>query len=132
MLLLKGDTIKLPAPKKVYAEDVVIHSDVAIFATSKLPITNRSPYNTSDQQEDVMMASRWKMFSVHHQFTEGEQKDIAACVRCFAKLLLQGKEAQSIKYCLSKTISSLQSTLNELPTSYQHGTVHVTAHLIGF
>lgn len=90
MLLLKGDIIKLPAPKKFYVEDVVIHSDVAIFATSKLPITNRSPYNTSDQQEDVMMASRWKMFSVHDQFTEGEQK---ACVRCFAKLVLQGKEA---------------------------------------
>ena len=93
MLLLKEDTIKLPEPKNCYVEGVVIHFDVAIFATSKLPITNGSPYNTSDQQEDVMMASRSKMLSVHHQFTEGEQKDIAACVRCFAKLVLQGKEA---------------------------------------
>ena len=95
-MLLKENSIKLPEPNNFYVEDVVIYLDVAIFATSKLLITNRSPYNTSDQQEDVMMASRSKMFSVHHQFTEGEQ------------------------------------TLNELPTSYQHVTVHVTAHLIGF
>ena len=92
-MLLKENSIKLPEPNNFYVEDVVIHLDVAIFATSKLLITNRSPYNTSDQQEDVMMASRSKMFSVHHQFTEGEQKDVAACVRCFAKLVLQGKEA---------------------------------------
>ena len=93
MLLLEGETIKLPAPKNLYVEDVVIDSDVAIFATSKSPITYRGPYNTSDPQEDAMMASRWQIFSFHHQFTEGEQRDIAACARCFAKLVLQGKDA---------------------------------------
>ena len=37
-LLLEGEFIKLPGPKKMYVEDVVIDWNVAIFATSKSPI----------------------------------------------------------------------------------------------
>ena len=37
-LLSEGEFIKLPAPKKMYVEDVVIDWNVAIFATSKSPI----------------------------------------------------------------------------------------------
>ena len=42
-LLLEGEFIKLPAPKKIYVEDVVIDCNVAIFPTSKSPITYRGP-----------------------------------------------------------------------------------------
>lgn len=89
---MEGKTIKLPVPKNLYVEDIIIDSVVAIFATSKLPITHRDSYNTLDPQEDAMMASWWQIFSFHRQFTEGEQRDMAACARCFAKLVLQGKE----------------------------------------
>lgn len=46
LLLLEGETVKLPAPKNLYDGDVVIDKDVAIFATSKAPITYKGPYNT--------------------------------------------------------------------------------------
>ena len=35
LLLLEGETVKLPTPKNIYGEDIVISTDVAIFATSK-------------------------------------------------------------------------------------------------
>ena len=35
LLLLEGETVQLPAPKSIYIEDIVISTDVAIFATSK-------------------------------------------------------------------------------------------------
>lgn len=37
LLLLEGETVKVPAPKNLYDGDVVINADVAIFATSKAP-----------------------------------------------------------------------------------------------
>ena len=42
LLLLEGETVKLPAPTNLYKEDVVIDTDVAIFETSKAP-TNYIP-----------------------------------------------------------------------------------------
>ena len=96
LVIIEREIIKLPASKKLYVEDVVIDSDVAIFDTSKSPITYRGPYNTPDPQEDAMMATRWQIFSFHHQFIDGEQRDIAACARCFAKLVLQGKDVSNV------------------------------------
>ena len=43
LLLLEGETVKLPAPKNHFATDVVISSDVPIFATSKAPIVFKRP-----------------------------------------------------------------------------------------
>ena len=39
--LLEGETVKLPAPKNMFSEDVIITSDVAIFATSIFKIQHR-------------------------------------------------------------------------------------------
>ena len=64
--LLEGETLKLPAPKKIYSEEIVISNDVAIFATSKSPIKYRGSYNASDDREIGMMASRWKNYKFHH------------------------------------------------------------------
>ena len=86
LLLLEGETVKLPAPKNLYAGDVVIDKDVAIFATSKAPITYRGPYNTSDSDEDAMMMVRWNVMTFKHQFKEKDQKKATACGRCFAEL----------------------------------------------
>ena len=51
LLLLEGETVKLPTPKNIYGEDIVISTDMAIFATSKSSIKHRGPYNTSDDRE---------------------------------------------------------------------------------
>ena len=80
--------MKLPAPKNLFAEDVVIASDVAILETSKSKITYRGSYNTQDPLEDAMMNSRWKTFTFHHQFSEADQKHTPPCGRCFSLLVM--------------------------------------------
>ena len=88
LLLLERETVKLPATKNFYAEDIEINGDVAIFATSKAPITYRGPYNAKDADEDAMMRVRWNFIKFRHQFSEEEQKVVAPCARCFAELAL--------------------------------------------
>ena len=87
LLLLEGETVKLLALKNMFAEDVTISTNVAIFATSKSPITYRGPYNPRGEAEDAMMHSRWNLFQFSHQFPQHVQKDIAPCGRCFAELI---------------------------------------------
>ena len=50
LLLLEGETVKLPAPKNHFTTDVVISSDVPIFATSKAPIVFKGPHIVVVQQ----------------------------------------------------------------------------------
>ena len=68
MLLLKDETLKLPAPKNLFAEDIIICTDVAIFATTKAPIEYQGPCNKTDLQEYVMMRVRWKTFNFIQDF----------------------------------------------------------------
>ena len=58
LILLEGKTVKLPVLKNIYSEDIVISTDVAIFATSKSSMKHKGPYNASDDRETEMMASR--------------------------------------------------------------------------
>ncbi len=88
LLLLEGETVKLPAPKNFYAEDIVMDGDVAIFATSKVPVLYRGPYNTTDADEDAMMKVRWNTITFHHRFSQEDQKIVKPCARCFAELAL--------------------------------------------
>lgn len=74
LLLLEGEPVKLPAPKNLFAEDVVIDSDVPIFATSIGPIRFKAPYGVTNDMEDRMMAVRWKEFHFQHVFPEAVQK----------------------------------------------------------
>ena len=90
LLLLEGETVKLPAPKNHYAKDVIIEGDVPIFATSKERVTWYGPNNKTCELEDKMMDIRWKRFNFQHQFSEEEKKDIKPCPRCFTKLVLTG------------------------------------------
>lgn len=92
LLLLEGETVKLPAPKNFYAEDVIINSDVAIFATAKESIRYKGPYKTTDPGEDAMMSVRWNIIKFHHEFSEKEQKVVKPCARCFAELALMGAD----------------------------------------
>lgn len=93
--LLEGDIVKLPAAKNIQAEDVVIKSDVAIFATSKQPIQYKGTYNTTCTVEDRMMESRWKKFEFRHVFVEEDQVEAEPCGKCFATLCLVGTETQN-------------------------------------
>ena len=74
LLLLEGETAKLPAPKNFYSEDIIIDSNVAIFATGKASIKYKGRYNTTDAGEDAMMSVCWNTIKFHHQFSEEEQK----------------------------------------------------------
>ena len=89
LLLLEGETVKLPAPKNHFATDVVISSDVPIFATSKAPIVFKTPYNIEDERETEMI--RWRMIRFKHAFEEKDQKKVEPCGRCFARLVLMGE-----------------------------------------
>ena len=88
LLLLEGETVRLPAPKNHFSSDVVLDSDVPIFATSKCPIIYKGPCNFEDKRETEMMNSRWRMVHFKHVFEEKDQKNVAPCGSCFAKLIL--------------------------------------------
>ena len=88
LLLHVSKTVKLPAPKNISSEDIVISTNVAIFATSKSPIKHRRSYKASDDRETEMMAARWKNYEFHHQSSPQEQKNLPPCQRCFAKLVV--------------------------------------------
>jgi len=91
LLLLEGHTVHLPAPKNHFASDVCIDEDTPIFATSKSAIKYIGRYNSTDEQENEMMAVRWHTFQFTKQISVDEQKDVEPCAKCFAKLLLIGQ-----------------------------------------
>ena len=62
LLLLDGETVKLPAPKNYFSADIVIDTDVPIFATSKCEIVYKGPFNTNVDRETEMMANRWNVY----------------------------------------------------------------------
>lgn len=91
LLLLEGETVKLPSPKNQYAEDVCISSDVPIFATSKAKIEYVGKFNSRDDRETEMMTVRWKVFEFPHSIPQAEVKEIPPCPRCFCELVLLGE-----------------------------------------
>jgi len=91
LLLLEGDIVNLPAPKNHFSTDVCINDDTPIFASSKSIIKYKGPYNSQDQGEDDMMASRWKVVTFFHSIPENKQKIVAPCTKCFANLVLMGE-----------------------------------------
>lgn len=91
LLLLEGETVKLPSPKNQFATDICINTDVPIFSTSKAPIEYVGKFNSRDDKETEMMSVRWKVFSFYHQFSENEQKQVVPCARCFSELVVLGE-----------------------------------------
>ena len=91
LLLLEGETVKLPAPKNQFSTDVVIKKDTPIYATSNSRITYTGKFNSADDRETEMMSVRWKFIEFTHQITENEQKQVAPCAGCFAELTFLGE-----------------------------------------
>ena len=71
----------------MFAEDVAISTNVAIFATSRVEITYKGPYNIANDDENAMMLSRRKSIRFSHQFKEQKHKNLPPCDWCFAELL---------------------------------------------
>lgn len=93
LLTDEDETVKLPTPKNLFRDDIIIKSQIAIFATSVGEIQQRSPYNPRDEErvskENRMMKSRWKVFHFKHEFTQDKQIKVQPCAHCFATLVLQ-------------------------------------------
>lgn len=78
-VIFKGETLKLPVSKNLFAKDIIICTDVAKFSTSKPTIVYiKRSYNKTDPQEDTMMRVRWNTFTFTHQFLEENQKKVNA------------------------------------------------------
>ena len=88
LLFLEGEKVKFPAPRNLFRDDVYIYGNVAIFATSRSEIKCKGTYNSTDNQEDEMMRSRWRVFNFKHVFREKDQKQVEACGVCFANFIL--------------------------------------------
>ena len=88
--LEEGEPVRLPAPRNLYKEDILISksNDVAFFATGAKEIKFKGPYQAKDQDEDGMMAVRWRYFNFTHEILEKDQKNIEPCGTCFANFLL--------------------------------------------
>lgn len=89
LLLLEGDTVKLPAPKNHRSTDIVLKStnDIPILASSAGEI-EASRWSPNWKVETDMMKSRWRVFTFKHTFEGPQRKDIPPCGHCFAKLMV--------------------------------------------
>lgn len=88
LLLLEGHVVHFAAPKTAYSKDIEFDKDTPVFATSKSPILFLKN-GVVDDRETEMMNVRWRMFNFHHQIPVEQQKSVASCPHCFARLLLE-------------------------------------------
>ena len=88
LLMLEGQLVHLPAPKCHFAHDIVFDKDTPIFSTSKHQLVYVKS-GVLDERETEMMAVRWKMFNFNRQIPQEEQREVAPCAACFARLILE-------------------------------------------
>ena len=90
LLLLEGEPVHFPAPKTHFAEDILLLSDIPVFATSKYKLAYVKG-GCVDVRETEMRSVRWKVFSLSQQIPEEQQAEITPCHHCFAHLVYQGR-----------------------------------------
>ena len=90
LLLLEGEPVHFPAPKTHFAEDILLETDIPVFATSKYKLAYVKG-GCVDVRETEMMSVRWKVFSLSQQIPEEQQAEITPCHHCFAHLVYQGR-----------------------------------------
>ena len=90
LLLLEREPVHFPAPKTHFAEDILLESDIPVFATSKYKLAYVKG-GCIDARETEMMSVRWNVFSLSKQIPQEEQTDITPCSRCFAHLIYHGR-----------------------------------------
>ena len=86
--LLEGMEVKMSSPKNQYAQDIIVKTDVPIFATSiaEIKMTTGDPEKRDD--ENHMMESRWRVFNFTHRIPGVRQRTMPRCKKCFARLVL--------------------------------------------
>ena len=72
-----------------FAKDIGVESDVPISMKSIGPIRRKGK---NDEGEITMMDARWHIIHFHFVIPQTEQKSMAECGSCFAKLMLTGLE----------------------------------------
>jgi len=94
LLLLEGQSVHLPRPKNQFATDMFIDREntLPFFATSSKPIEFVGKYNSRDERETEMMASRWRLFNFTKQIPPEAIKVMPPCPKCFGTLVIQGWE----------------------------------------
>ena len=85
--MLEGQVVHLPAPKTHYAKNAVFDKDTPIFATAKQSFIFLKS-GVIDEMETEMMRVRCNTFRLHAQIRREEQRNIPACNKCFARLVL--------------------------------------------
>ena len=76
LLLLEEQTVHLPSPKNHCASNIIISSDVSIFATDKSRIVFCGRGHLTDSIKDDMMAAGWIVFKFFHQIPVEKQKEV--------------------------------------------------------
>ena len=88
LLLLEGQLVHLPAPKSLFAKDMVFDRDTPIFATSNYLLVFVSNGKVGERDTE-MMTVRYRPFTFNWQIPEAKQQEMRACSTCFARLILK-------------------------------------------
>ena len=89
--LLEGQTVHLAAPKTHFTRDIILSSDIPIFATS-IEMVQFVGKTNHVQGENAMMAARWKEVKFKAPIPIEKQKNLESCARCFSELIFTGAE----------------------------------------
>lgn len=90
LLMLEGQLVHLPSPKSHFCKDIIFDKDTPIFCTSKHELVYIQSGGI-DEKETEMMQVRWRVFSLHSQIKQSEQKSVPPCPRCFANFIMFGE-----------------------------------------
>ena len=94
--LLEGQTVHLATPKSHYAQDIILSSDIPVFATSISMIKFSGSRIANVKGENAMMEARWRKFQFFAQIQVSEQNEAESCPRCFSELVFMGDNINSI------------------------------------
>jgi hypothetical protein len=86
---LRSVTRLIFQPRKIMqmSKDIVLEGDTPFLATCDAPI-DLIDNGSIDHVNTDMMNVRWRMFPLRRHIPRDEQRNIAACARCFAELIL--------------------------------------------
>ena len=87
--LLEGQSLHLAAPKTHFSQDILLTSDIPIFATS-IGMVEFVGSSTDIRGENSMMANRWREIKFYYSIPEEKQIKLKNCPRCFAELVFLG------------------------------------------
>ena len=113
LLLLEGETVKLPAPKNIYDEDIVILIVVAISTTINSSIKHRGPYNASDDRKQRWWLLDRKTISFAINFSTGAKKS-ASLPKMFCKISIFLIKSYNIHF---------YKNIEHATTRYQHAII---------